>query len=243
MSRWIDRRCTVQCLLGAVGCVVVALSATQLGAAALPKKPPAPAPDLVQKHTAADTSRAQSVLPGLVDFGPGWSASAASVAESSLTCPGSRPRFPGVIETGAATSDSFQRSPTGPFVAGSAWLYKSTGDAATVWGKAVGPRLLGCFVQSVKQGSTNRVTFTIATTGAAPMPHLAERTAAYRVRATARSAGQTTNAYYVLIVLGARNGIAELTMARFGAPVSSATEVSLARMVARRLAALPDPGR
>ncbi len=193
------------------------------------------APDLVQKHTSADMAAAQRVLPALVDFGPGWTAAPTSGAEATLTCPDSQPLLPGVVETGAASSPTFESSTTGPFVSASAWVYRSADDAATVWQKAVGPGVLRCFVRSVEHGSTSAVKFTVGSAGPLALPRLAERAAAYRVVATARTAGQSIATYYVLVVLGQGREIAELTLARFTTPVSRDAELALARTIARRL--------
>jgi hypothetical protein len=192
-------------------------------------------PGLVRKHTSADTAAAQRLLPRLVDFGAGWTAVPASAQEAALTCPGFEPRLPGVVETGAATSDRFQASPNGPFVSASSWVYRSTIQAATVWKRVVGDGLLGCFVRSVKAGSTPAVKLTLGSARRSPFPALSERNAAYRIVATARASGQSVATYNTLIVLGRDRQLAEVSLARVAAPVPRSTELSLARLVARRL--------
>jgi hypothetical protein len=208
------------------------MTAAFLPASAAPASPAG----LVRKHTRAGTALAVHALAGLDDLGSGWSATSSPTGETSLTCAGFEPPLPGVVETGAASSDSFQRSATGPFVTASSWAYRSAAEATTVWQRVVGRGLLDCFVRSVKQGATSGVRFTVRSAAPAPFPSLAPRTAAYRVVAAARRSGQTVSAYYTLIVLDRDRLIAELTLAQLETPIPRATELSLARRIAHRLA-------
>jgi hypothetical protein len=189
----------------------------------------------VPKHTSGDTAVARQVVPRLVDFGPGWTAAPASTQQSALTCPGFDPQLAKVVETGAATSDTFRQSPTGPFASASSWVYRTAGQAETVWKTLVGPGVLRCFEQSVRKGATSGVRLTIASAGPATIPKLAPRTAAYRVVATAATSGETVKTYYTLILLGSGREIAEVSLARLAAPVPPQTELLLGRLLVRRM--------
>lgn len=223
-------------LLAFVAAVGVAVPAAST--AAPPKTTTTtPAPTLVVKHTDAGTAAARAVLPTLVEFGPGWAGAAASSQEAALTCPAHAPALAGVVETGSAVSDTFQKGSSGPFVSASSWVYASPAQAATVWKDAVVSGLLKCFVASVKGGSSAGVKLTVRSSGPATIAQLAERAAAYSVAVTAQAGGRSIPAYYVLVLLGNGPRIAELSLARFSAPVSGALELPLVRALARRLQA------
>ncbi len=192
-------------------------------------------PDLVRKHTAAGSAAAERLLPGLVDFGPGWTATKARAQDASLTCPTFHPRLPDVVEIGAAVSDDFRASPQGPFVSASSWVYGSGAQALTVWKSVVGPGVLRCFEHSVEHDAPGGVRFQVHSAARSPFPALAERTAAFRIVATAQVSGQSVTTNYTLIVLGHDRQLAELSFARLSAPVPRSTELMLARTVARRL--------
>ena len=232
---------------GTLGAVQIASLASWVagvaGKGSPPTSTPAPATDLVQKHTAADTASARGLLLTLTDFGPGWTATAAAARQVALTCPGFEPRLPGVVETGAATSDNFQGSQKGPFVSVSSWVYGTAAQAASLWLRAVQPGLLRCFVGSVQQASTSLVKLTIRSKGRLALPKLAPRQAGSRIVATAEVKGQSVPAYYELIVLGAGRAVAELSFAQLAAPVSRSIELSLARTVAGRLRTVAGKGR
>ena len=216
------------------GAVALSLAIASTAILAAPTTAAAPT-SLVRKHSQGDTALARRVLLGQADLGPGWAAAPAAAAESALTCPGAEPRLPGVVETGAATSDSFQRSPTGPFLSASSWVYGTPQQAATVWERVVARGLLGCLVRSVQQGSASGVKLTVRSTAPMPLPQLAPHTAAYRVVAAARTSAGSVSAYYTLIVLGRGRLIAELSLASLTTPLPAASELTLARRAARRL--------
>jgi hypothetical protein len=215
---------------------LVVLSATVSVAAAAAAGPGA---GLVQKHTRADTAAAGSVSLTLADVGSGWTDSNSTSAEPALTCASSHPDLSGIVETGAASSSNLQAGSHGPFVSESAWVYKTAAQAGLLWQRAVGPQLLGCLAASVTQGSTNQIRFKVRSKHVLPAPSGALRREAYRVVATASTSGQTSTVYYDLVVLGGSRGVAEITFARVGAPMTRSIEAELATTVARRLAAIP----
>ena len=220
------------------------LAATLLaGAALLALAVPALAPaarvaspaGLQQKHTSADMASAGRVSLTLGDVALGWTSSPAPAADQSPVCAAWHPDLTGVVETGAATSDSLRGGKEGPFVSESAWVYRTAGQAETFWSRVVGTKLVGCLASSVTHGSTAGVRFTVRSQR---VLGLGRRRAAYRVVATAATSGQTVTTYYDLVVVGSGRGVAEITLARIGAPPLPATEAGLADTVARRLGAI-----
>jgi hypothetical protein len=199
----------------------------------------APVAGLVQKHTKADTAAAERVSLTLADVGAEWTSSPPSGAEPALTCASSHPDLTGVVETGAASSDSLQAGTLGPFVSESAWVYKTPAQAGQLWQRAVGPKLLACLAGSVTGGSTSQIRFAVKSKNVLRAPSANRRRAVYRVVATAATSGQSVTVYYDLVVVGGGRGVAEITFARVGAPTSPSTEATLASTVAHRLSAIP----
>jgi hypothetical protein len=204
-----------------------------------PSRTTPPPAGLVQKHTRADTAAAGKVSLTLADVGSGWTDSNSTSAEPALTCASSHPDLSGIVETGAAASSNLQAGSHGPFVSEFAWVYKTAAQASLLWQRAVGPQLLGCLAASITQGSTNQIRFKVRSKHALAAPSGALLRAAYRVVATAATSGQTSTVYYDLVVLGGSRGVAEITFARIGAPMTRSIESKLATAVAKRLAAIP----
>jgi hypothetical protein len=224
---------------GRISRVLLASSASALALAAASAATTPPPAGLVQKHTKADTTAAQGASLTLGDLGLGWTTGATGGAEPALTCPSHHPNLTGIVETGAASSDTFQAGSQGPFASSSAWVYKTPTQAGKLWQLVVGPKLLGCLASSVAAASTKDVKFTVRSKNVIHAPSDTKKRATYRVVATATTAGSSSTAYYDLVVVGAGRGVAELTFARIGAPMSASTEAKLAGAVARRLAAIP----
>jgi hypothetical protein len=222
--------------------VAVFAAAALLAPAALaaadkkPKPKPTPPPGaLVRKHVAAGMAAARDALLDRRALGTGWTASAAPATSASLTCPSHEPALTGIVETGAASSSGYRASPTGPFLAQSAWVYETAAQGGAYWSRVTGPGVVNCLVDAVQQGTTQSVVFTVLGRSRIALPRLAPHVAGYRVTATATSAGQVARVYFDLVLLGRGDTLTELTLARFVEPPARAQELAIARSAARRL--------
>jgi hypothetical protein len=196
-------------------------------------KPPAAG----HTHTAAGMATAHRLLLTSRDFPKSWTSTPAGKAVPALTCGSFAPSTTGVVEIGAAASPNFRAGATGPFASEAVYVYATARQARTFWRRAVGPGIAGCFSQSVTQGSTQAVRFAVKKTELLPLPRLGDRSAAYRLRATATTTGQSVTAYFDLLLIGRGAAVAAITFSGFSEPVSSELELAGARAAARRLAA------
>lgn len=203
-------------------------------AATKPKPTPVPGA-LVRKHTPAGMAAARAALLDVHALGEGWRATAKPATSASLSCPAWEPALGGIVETGAASSDGFRASATGPFLAQSAWVYRGAAQEAAYWRRVVRGGVLDCLSAAVQQGSTRDVVFSVVGRTRIALPRLAPHVAGYRVAATATSAAQVVRVYYDLLVLGRGAAVTELTWAQFAAPPKRAQELAVARLAARRL--------
>jgi hypothetical protein len=196
-------------------------------------KPPAAG----KTHTAAGMATAHRLLLTSRDFPKGWTSSPAGKAVPALTCGSFAPSTTGVVETGAAASPNFRAAAAGPFASEAVYVYATPRQARTFWRRTVGPGIAACFSQSVTQGSTTSVQFAVKKTQLLPLPRLGDRSAAYRVAATATTPGQEVTAYFDLLLIGRGAVVAAITFSSFSEPVSRELALARARAAARRLAA------
>lgn len=206
----------------------IVLAGVLAGAAAAPGDPQC-------RHAAADDAIAKRVLLVRADLGKGWTAKPGAAGPTSLTCASFHPDQADLVETGAAATPSYLGSTTGPFVAQSAWVYKTDKQAEALWRRVVGPGLLRCLVETVQAGSTKDVTFTVTRKGELKVPRLAQRIAGFRVISNAKSAGQSVTTYYDMLVLASGRTVTQVSFAEFGKPIPSAVEVALSKAIAKRL--------
>jgi hypothetical protein len=189
----------------------------------------------VRRHTPAGSALARHALLRRGDLGRGWSGSPAPKKVPELTCPGFSPPLQGVVETGSATTPTFQGSSSGPFVSETAYAYATAAQQGTVRGKVGQPGLLRCVAASLAQGSSNGVRFTVTDKRLLTLPKLAARAAGYRVTGTASRPGQTIDVYLDVLLLGRGETVTEISISSFAQPVARAFELRLGRIVARRM--------
>lgn len=208
-----------------------ALAATLMGAAA--------APAIVkQRHSQAGMTLARHVLLRRADLGGGWSEeSPAPQKAPQLTCPRFDPFVSRVTEVGAAASPTFQKSSSGPFVSQSAYVYATADQASTFWDKVVRPKLLRCVADSLANGSSQGVHFTVTGKRLLALPPLPVKAAGYHVSGMASLQYQTIQVYLDMIVLGRGSAVAQISTSSFYQPPSRRLELRLARKLARRLPA------
>lgn len=218
---------------------VVAAASLLVPVAQAAKKPPAAG----HTHTTAGMAKAHRLLLTATDFPKSWTRSPPDKPVPGLTCGNFAPSTIGIVETGAAASPHFAAAAIGPFVFQTAYVYATAAQARTFWRRAVRPELARCLSQTVAQGSTQDVRFTVGKTQVLALPRIGERSAAYRVPATATIAptqttpGQTVPAYFDLLLIGRGTGMSAITLVALAEPVSNGLELAFARAAARRLAA------
>jgi hypothetical protein len=211
---------------------------TVVAAAALAALLAGPAAATVQTHsTPGGMALAQGVLLHRGDLGRAWTSTPAPKTAPGLTCPAFSPALAGVMQTGAATSPTFQATSTGPFASQTAYAYASTSAEQTVWGEVARPQLLTCVAASLVRSTRGGVHFVVTSKRLLTLPSLPVHAMGYRVVGTASVPNQTVNVYLDVLLLGAGTTVTELSLSSFLQPVASAFELRLARIVAGRVAA------
>lgn len=185
----------------------------------------------VAHHTTAGTKAARASLLTRADFGKGWSAAKAAQRGILVSCRGHAPNAKGVVETGAAASPTFSAAQTGPFVQQNTSVYASAAQAGTWWDRAVTPSLVTCVADDLAALAARGVKVKLDSAGKLAVTTSAAHTAGYRVVATANG----KRLYMDVIVIGSGATITDITISSFIAPVPSATEQALAKVVARKL--------
>lgn len=188
---------------------------------------------ILHRHTPAGMRLAAHVLIQRRNLGPGWSIEApAPRRPPSLTCSRFHPAPSGVTETGAAASPTFRGSASGPFVSQEAWAYATVAQQGKLWSTVVRPKLLRCLAESLTQGSSQGVTFTVTGQHLLSLPRLPAKVAGYRVAGVASQSGASNDVYLDMIVLGRGQAISAITFSSFEQPPSRRLERRLARVVA-----------
>ena len=197
---------------------------------------PGTAAAVTHRHTAADMALARGALLRRADLGPGWSQASPAGKPAPLTCSQFQPATAGVVETGSASSPTFQQSSSGPFVADSAYVYASAAEERAYWDKVMRPGLLRCVAAALTQGSGSGLRFTVTAKQRLTLPKLPSSAAGYRVSGTASGSGQTIDVYLDMVVLGRGRAISAISLSTFSQPVDRRLELRLARLAANRLA-------
>lgn len=183
----------------------------------------------IAQHTPKDVALAKRALIGKADVGKGWQVAATASTRSTLTCKASNPSMAGIVETGTAAA-GFRG---GAQVLGQVvWVYRTSAQAATLWRRAGGKGFLACLVAAAR--SAGGLTVTKLQSGELTVPKLAQRTVAYRVIATAKVKGKAVNLYYDNFLLAEGRTVTQITFGS-AAPIPSAVELALSRVVAKRL--------
>ena len=216
-------------LTGRIVVVAVALAALSAGSAG----------GAVAAHpTPAGMAAAHNALLHHSDLGRGWTDTPAPKTAPGLTCPAFSPALGGVVQTGAATSPTFQATSSGPFASQTAYAYASASEAQTVWGEVARRQLLTCVAASlVRSTGGGGVHFVVTSKRLLPLPSLPVQAMGFRVVGTASVPNQTVNVYLDVLVLGGGTTVTELSVSSFLQPVARAFELRLARIVAGRVAA------
>jgi hypothetical protein len=186
-------------------------------------------------HTSAGMAAARRMLLPASALPRTWTAAAAGKSTPRLTCPGFAPSAAGIVEIGAAGSPAFRAETGGPFVSEGVYVYAKPAQALTYFGRVAGKGIRSCLTQSLAQGSTNDVHFTIGHTSTIPLPALGTRRAGYRVAVTVSAPAQSLTAYVDLLLVANGNAIAALSLSSYSEPFPARLELAVARAAARRL--------
>ena len=190
------------------------------------------------QHTSGGTNLAQASLLRLADFGKSWTETASGTPRGlNLSCSAFLPRQNDLVEIGAASSSNFKGSPVGPFVFQQTSVYDTPKAAATLWQRAVKPRLVECVAQSLQALTSKGVTVSITSRTTVPLGALANRSATYRVIATLTTKKQRLKTYFDVVLLASKRTITEITISQFQKPPPVKWELALAKIAARRIGA------
>ena len=188
--------------------------------------------DPQKRLTRADNARARAMLVTRADLPPGFLAQRGGSEDPHVDCD------PSVSEsdltlTGEADGTQFALGPV--LVSSAAQIYRSRADADSSWRRATSAAGLRCATtllrqefakQRIRLVSLRRVTF----------PRVAQRTAAYRIRLSARTPQGTVELFVDLIALMHDRAHATVIVGTPLAPPQRADELRFARLVAGRMA-------
>lgn len=169
------------------------------------------------------------------DLGSEWSSTPAARKVPEPTCPAFDPMLAGVVETGAASTPTFQKTASGPFVSETSYVYATSAQEASTWHKLATHGFLRCVATSLAQGAGQGVSFKVTGRHRLSLPKLAASAAAYRVSGTASQPGQSVGVYLDVILLGRGRAISELSFSSIQQPLSRKFELRLARTAAGRM--------
>jgi hypothetical protein len=192
--------------------------------------------DPQKRLIAADTSRASDVLLKRADLGAGGWKSGGS-GGTPAACGIVRPLQPNesdLVETGAATGWLFTTK-SYEALTQTVGVFATARQANTAWVRTVNKKLVICMEQQVENTSSMGAPVSVTDWTALKLPHLVEHVAGFRVTATAKAGGKTTNVYFDLILLGHSRTMTKIAFSSLRRPFSTGYEVRLARLVAGRL--------
>ena len=211
----------------AAAAVVALLAAVGTAAAANPHDPQ-------KRFNPADQARAKRISIVRADLpGAGWKATKS--ADDSSTCKAFNPDESSLVETGESHSPDYSRA--GGFVTSAASVYRTAADAQTSWNLEVKPAMLACFEEGFRSAGSG-VRVTILSRGRLAFPHLATRSAAFRVRVRYDVQSLHIPATLDVILLGAGRADAALFLQSPGPPLQplpNGLERTLAARLAQRL--------
>jgi hypothetical protein len=192
--------------------------------------------DPQKRLTAADTSRARNVLLKLADLGVGgWKSggSGGTPAACGIVLQ-LQPIESDLVETGAATGWLFT-SKSYEALTQTVGVFATARQANTAWVRTVNKKLVICMEQQMENTSSMGGPVSVTDWTALKLPHLVEHVAGFRVMATAKAGGRTSNVYFDLILLGHSRTMTRIAFSSLQHPFSTGYEVRLARIVSSRL--------
>lgn len=207
-------------------CLVV--PALAFAAAGDPKKRIAP----------ADQKKAVSIVLKRADLAAGWKR--VQTPDSDLKCPGFNPDESDLTLTGTSETE-FRYSDGITYVGSASNVFVSTKDALASWTRGIKPALARCLAHFFRQGAPDGAKVAIVKQGRLAFPHVAQRTAAFRVlaRVTVTRAGENETFPYAihLLALGRGRGDVGLLAMAPGAGIPAAELRGFGKLLASRLQA------
>jgi hypothetical protein len=183
-------------------------------------------------HTDAGMAAADRALIGVRNLGAGWTAGPAGGIER-LGCSATTPAA--IVETGTATSPTFEASSAGPFVSQAAFVYETEAQARSMWSMVAGPATFGCLAKSVAGAGAKGVRFEIVHRNRLSRSAAGSRSYAYRIMLRAITKDQKVNAYVDLVLLERGSALTALSFAGFAEPVATSLELTAVRAASTRL--------
>lgn len=200
------------------------------GIAAAAGKPPPPPPPTPKDAAARLLTRSA--------LGAGWRVSSAAPRKvPAIACSRMHLKLHGAAARPApAASPTYMQTSDGPFVAETAYLYRTAGDAKQVWRGVARRALEACLAQTLEAGSAHGVSFAVVGERGLPAPRIRDATtAAYRISATATTSGQSADAYLDTVLIRSGAAVAELSFTTLVTPPSAGLERRLTGLAAARL--------
>jgi hypothetical protein len=204
--------------------------------ALLPEAAFGTAGDPQKRLTAADTSRASSVLLRRADLGVGgWkSGGSGSMPAACGIVLQLQPNESDLVETGAATGWLFTTK-SYQALTQTVGVFATARQANTAWVRTVNKNLVICMEQQMENTSSMGAPVSVTDWTPLKLPRLVAHVAGFRVTATAKAGGKTSNVYFDLILLGHSRTMTRIAFSSLLHPFSIAYEVQLARIVSARL--------
>jgi hypothetical protein len=188
-----------------------------------------------KRFTKADQARARSILLTSADVGAGWlPASPSGSPSADPRCPGWQPDESDLTETGE--SDRNFQQVTGAVLSSYAAIYKNAAQARASWDRGVKPGMLKCLSAMLEKLSTGTLNVRTVQSGTLPFPHLAPRTAAYRLVVEMKAGVQAIRVYVDIVFLTDHRAQGALMAMAVRRPFSPSFEKHLAGLMARRMA-------
>ena len=204
-----------------------------------------------------DQAWADSIVLTSADLGKGWAidrtggvAGGDESSGDSTWCPEGTPSEPDLTITGGSASPDFKRKDDSS-VSSYAFVWQTAEQAQADWERtqATMPALIDCFASLFENVSTHAVTASVTSRGVVPIPAVAPRTAAYRIKILfkpgvrgkkkkRKSPPWVVSMDFILLGNG-RTSVFLLMNSAGGRTFSPAIEQSLAAKLAARLT--PDP--
>ena len=152
-----------------------------------------------------------------------------------LACSGFDPDLSDLVQTGGAQSPVFAQG-LGSTVFSTATVYANARMGAASWKRVMRPILARCLTSLlVEGGSTRGLDIRTVSSGTLGFPHVAPRTAAFRIVVDVASLGLTVRVTIDLIALGRDRAESDLFAVSIENPPSAPLERRLARALSARL--------
>jgi hypothetical protein len=188
--------------------------------------------DPQKRLTPADNARARAMLLRRADLPPGFRAQTSSSEDPHVDC------APAVGEsdltlTGEAEDKQFALGPV--FIASSAQIYRSNGDADASWRRSTSAPGVAC-ARDVLRREFAKQQIRLVSLRPFAFPRVAQRSVAYRVRLSATTAQGPVELFVDVVALMHGRAHASVIVGLPLAPPQRTDELRLARLVAGRMA-------